>query len=77
MKSDNKTKSKGLGLISNGLSFFNKRDNKSALIQERKDEEDRSKREQDQQREKELEEMKRAGSNPYKNILKPSYRHDT
>lgn len=64
-------KKKGIGLLSAGLTFFNKRDNKSALIQERKEEEERRKREEEAKREKELEEMKRSGSNPYKNILRP------
>jgi hypothetical protein len=40
-----KTKSKGLGLLSKGLGFFNKRDNKAGLLQERKELEEKAKRE--------------------------------
>ncbi len=69
-------KKKGFGMITSGLSFFNKRDDKSKLINERKEEEEKKKREEEAKRQKELEEMKRAGTNPHKNILKPTYRLD-
>lgn len=70
------SKKKGLGLITSGLSFFNKREDKGKLLQEKKEEDERRKREEQALREKEMEELKRAGSNPYKNILKPQYRMD-
>ncbi len=59
-----------------GLSFFNKREDKSKLINERKEEEEKRKREEDAKREKEVEEMKKAGTNPFKNVLKPVYKLD-
>jgi hypothetical protein len=62
---------KGVGALTSGLAFFDKRQDKAALIAERKEEEERRKREEQGQREKELEEMKRAGSNTHKNIIKP------
>ena len=41
------------------MTFFNKRENKSALLDERKQEEEKRKREETQAREKEMEELKR------------------
>lgn len=69
-------KKKGFGMITSGLTFFNKRDNKASLINEQKEKVEKLKREEEARREKELEEMKRAGTNPHKNILKPTYRLD-
>jgi len=69
-------KKKGLGLITSGLSFFNKREDKGKLLQEQKEKDEKKKRDEQSLREKEMEELKRTGANPYKNIMKPQYRMD-
>jgi hypothetical protein len=52
------------------LGFFDKRNDKSKLMQDEKERLEKKKREEGALREKEIEELKRAGANPYKNILK-------
>jgi hypothetical protein len=58
------------------MNFFNKRENKTALLNEKKEEDERKKREEQVQREKEMEDLKRSGYNPFVNIIKPKYTMD-